>query len=236
MFLILTLLSFCSKSRAATESQKTIAHGEKSESFAEFLDDSVDEKNARVDDADDDDGHGVMTEEQEEEDNDIDENDLEAATDRERRHPGEDDVQIKKKPGGKKNKRAAIKPKGSSSTALVSADIEKAVEKEESVSVAAVPEETSSTLSATTAASQSFIGALKLCKDLYCVRNAHEIPPEKGQVRPHLFLSIILHVSYVEYTLYFKFEILFLQLNFPHAIIIGWQKTATTSLFVYLNK
>lgn len=54
--------------------------------------------------------------------------------------------------------------------------------------------------------SRDMVEALRGCQTLECVRTAHTRPPGPA-----------------------KF-------NFPHFFIIGWQKTATTSLFAYLNR
>ena len=54
--------------------------------------------------------------------------------------------------------------------------------------------------------SRDMVEALRGCQTLECVRVAHRKPP--GPAR----------------------------FNFPHFFIIGWQKTATTSLFAYLNR
>jgi hypothetical protein len=53
--------------------------------------------------------------------------------------------------------------------------------------------------------SKTFLQALAVCKDMVCVREAHLLPREEG-------------VTY----------------NFPHFLIIGFQKAATTSLHVYV--
>lgn len=51
---------------------------------------------------------------------------------------------------------------------------------------------------------RSFLSALKSCTDMVCVREAHELPKEDAEF------------------------------NFPHFLIIGFQKAATTSLHVYV--
>lgn len=51
---------------------------------------------------------------------------------------------------------------------------------------------------------QSFLSALQSCTDMVCIQKAHELPKEDA-----------------------KF-------NFPHFLIIGFQKAATTSLHVYV--
>lgn len=53
--------------------------------------------------------------------------------------------------------------------------------------------------------SKTFLQALAVCKDMVCVREAHLLPREEG-------------ATY----------------NFPHFLIIGFQKAATTSLHVYV--
>lgn len=52
---------------------------------------------------------------------------------------------------------------------------------------------------------RTFLSALKSCTDMVCVQKAHELPKEDA-----------------------KF-------NFPHFLIIGFQKAATTSLHVYVS-
>jgi hypothetical protein len=54
-------------------------------------------------------------------------------------------------------------------------------------------------------ANKTFLEALKSCKDMVCVREAHKLPKKEA-----------------------KF-------NFPHFLIIGFQKAATTSLHVYVS-
>lgn len=53
---------------------------------------------------------------------------------------------------------------------------------------------------------RGFIDAVKECKDLECLTKAHKLPRQEGQF------------------------------NFVHAFIVGWPKTATTSLYYYLKK
>lgn len=53
---------------------------------------------------------------------------------------------------------------------------------------------------------KSFVDALSTCTSLECLRKAHKIPKEKTQF------------------------------NFPHALIVGWQKSATTSLYKFLER
>jgi hypothetical protein len=53
------------------------------------------------------------------------------------------------------------------------------------------------------ATEKSFLSALQSCTDMVCIKSAHELPKENA-----------------------KF-------NFPHFLIIGFQKAATTSLHVY---
>lgn len=54
------------------------------------------------------------------------------------------------------------------------------------------------------AINKTFLEALKSCKDMVCVHEAHKLPKKEA-----------------------KF-------NFPHFLIIGFQKAATTSLHVYV--
>lgn len=51
-----------------------------------------------------------------------------------------------------------------------------------------------------------FLEALGSCRTLTCLRDAHNRPKQPGQF------------------------------NFPHALIIGWQKSATTSLYAHLDR
>jgi hypothetical protein len=53
-------------------------------------------------------------------------------------------------------------------------------------------------------AEKSFLSALQSCTDMVCIKNAHKLP--KGDAK----------------------------FNFPHFLIIGFQKAATTSLHVYV--
>jgi hypothetical protein len=52
----------------------------------------------------------------------------------------------------------------------------------------------------------SFLETLSTCRSLDCLRDAHARPRKQGQF------------------------------NFPHALLVGWQKSATTSLYMHLSR
>lgn len=52
----------------------------------------------------------------------------------------------------------------------------------------------------------TFLQAIQDCVTLQCLKDAHLVPRKQGQF------------------------------NFPHALMVGWQKTATTSLYYYLDE
>lgn len=58
-----------------------------------------------------------------------------------------------------------------------------------------------------TDAGPEFLNSLKDCSTMKCVRKAHFEHPRRPK-----------------------------QFNFPHALIVGWQKTATTSLYIHLKQ